>query len=151
MEKVIGGSVGQIERGVIGQQAADLVHQTQTIPSMYPYYPALWPSILDDIHQAGKPAAWKASIYAAYYLPFTSHCVICTAMLSQANSQIMRLLLCQIHLRWLGHIHRMNDGRITKDFIILRAGSGTLSGRWSCTMFQRRLQARTETHKEQPR
>ena len=43
--------------------------------------------------------------------------VINTAVLGRAGSQSIHHLLCQCRLRWLGHAHRMGDGRIPKDVL----------------------------------
>ena len=39
------------------------------------------------------------------------------AVLEQAGSLSMQLMLSQRRLRWLGHVHRMEDGRIPKDIL----------------------------------
>ena len=39
------------------------------------------------------------------------------AVLEQAGSLSMHLMLCQRRLRWLGHVHRMEDGRIPKNVL----------------------------------
>ena len=39
------------------------------------------------------------------------------AVLEQAGSLSMHLMLSQRRLRWLGHVHRMEDGRIPKDIL----------------------------------
>ena len=40
-----------------------------------------------------------------------------TAVLARAGSHSIHLLLCQHRLCWLGHVHRMGDGRIPKDVL----------------------------------
>ena len=40
-----------------------------------------------------------------------------TAVLEKAGSLSMHLMLCQRRMRWLGHVHRMEDGRIPKDIL----------------------------------
>ena len=40
-----------------------------------------------------------------------------TEVLSRANLSSMFTLLRQRRLRWLGHVHRMKDGRIPKDIL----------------------------------
>ena len=47
-----------------------------------------------------------------------------TAVLEQAGSLSMHLLLCHRRLRWLGHVHRMSDGRIPKDVLYGELASG---------------------------
>ena len=47
-----------------------------------------------------------------------------TAVLEKANSLSMHLMLCQRRLRWLGHVHRMDDGRIPKDIMYGELASG---------------------------
>ena len=38
-------------------------------------------------------------------------------VLEKAGSLSMHLMLCKRRLRWLGHVHRMEDGRIPKDLL----------------------------------
>ena len=40
-----------------------------------------------------------------------------TAVLERAGSHSIHLLLCQRRLHWLGHVHRMGNGRIPKDVL----------------------------------
>ena len=47
-----------------------------------------------------------------------------TAVLEKADSLSMHLMLCQRRLRWLGHVHRMDDGRIPKDVMYGELASG---------------------------
>ena len=47
-----------------------------------------------------------------------------TEVLSQANLPSMFTLLRQRRLRWLGHVYRMEDGRIPKDFLYGELASG---------------------------
>ena len=47
-----------------------------------------------------------------------------TAVLEQAGSLSLHLLLCKRRLRWLGHVHRMQDGRIPKDIMYGELASG---------------------------
>ena len=47
-----------------------------------------------------------------------------TAILEKAGSLSMHLMLCQRWLRWLGHVHRMVDGRIPKDLLYDQLASG---------------------------
>ncbi|XP_074861634.1 eukaryotic translation initiation factor 4E type 3 isoform X2 [Carettochelys insculpta] len=47
-----------------------------------------------------------------------------TAILEQAGIPTMHTLLRQRRLRWLGHVHRMNDGRIPKDILYGELASG---------------------------
>ena len=47
-----------------------------------------------------------------------------TAVLEKAGSLIMHLMLCESRLRWLGHVHRMEDGRIPKDLLYGQLASG---------------------------
>ena len=47
-----------------------------------------------------------------------------TSVLEQTDSLSMHLLLCQRRLRWLGHVHRMKDGRIPKDILYCQLAAG---------------------------
>lgn len=47
-----------------------------------------------------------------------------TAVLEQASSLSIHLLLCQRRLRWLGHVHRMQEGRIPKDILYGELATG---------------------------
>ena len=47
-----------------------------------------------------------------------------TAVLEKAGSLSMHLMLCHRRLWWLGHIHRMEDGRIPKDLLYGQLASG---------------------------
>lgn len=47
-----------------------------------------------------------------------------TGVLEKAGSLSMHLMLCQRRLRWLGHVHRMKDGRIPKDIMYGELASG---------------------------
>ena len=47
-----------------------------------------------------------------------------TAVLEKTGSLSMHLMLCQRRLRWLGHVHRMDDGRIPKDVMYGELASG---------------------------
>ena len=47
-----------------------------------------------------------------------------TALIEKTNSLSMHLMLCQRRLRWLGHVHRMDDGRIPKDIMYGELASG---------------------------
>ena len=47
-----------------------------------------------------------------------------TAVLEKAGSLSMHLMLCQRRLRWLGHVHRMDDGRIPRDVMYGELASG---------------------------
>ncbi|KAI8519265.1 hypothetical protein Bbelb_025220 [Branchiostoma belcheri] len=40
-----------------------------------------------------------------------------TTVLERSGSLSLHLLLCQRRLRWLGHVYRMEDGRIPKDIL----------------------------------
>lgn len=65
-----------------------------------------------------------------------------TGVLVKAGSLSMHLMFCQRRLRWLGHVHRMENGRIPKDIM-----NGELDARRRPTghpcilAVQRRLQA----------
>ena len=50
--------------------------------------------------------------------------VTSTAVLEKAGSLSMHLMLCQRRLRWLGHVYRMEDGRIPKDLLYGQLASG---------------------------
>ena len=58
--------------------------------------------------------------------------VTITAVLEKAGSFSMHLILCQRRLRWLGHVHRMEDGRIPASLGMPRAGSPALSYKGVC-------------------
>ena len=45
-------------------------------------------------------------------------------MLGHAGSHSIHLLLCQRRLRWLGHVHRIGDGRIPKDVLYGELATG---------------------------
>ena len=45
-------------------------------------------------------------------------------VLEKASSLSIHLMLCQRRLRWLGHVHRMDDGRIPKDIMYGELASG---------------------------
>ena len=47
-----------------------------------------------------------------------------TTVLEKAGTLSMHLLLCQRRLRWLGHVHRMEDGRIPKDIMYGELATG---------------------------
>jgi len=47
-----------------------------------------------------------------------------TAVLEQAGTMSMHLLLCRRRLLWLGHVHRMQDGRIPKDLLYGELAAG---------------------------
>jgi len=47
-----------------------------------------------------------------------------TAVLEKTNSLSAHLMLCQRRLRWLGHVRRMDDGRIPKDIMYGELASG---------------------------
>ena len=47
-----------------------------------------------------------------------------TEVLESAGSLSMHLMLTQRRLRWLGHVHRMEDGRIPKDMLYGQLASG---------------------------
>ena len=47
------------------------------------------------------------------------------AILERTGSTSLHLLLCQRRLRWLGHVHRMNDGRIPKDILYGELATGS--------------------------
>lgn len=72
----------------------------------------------------------------------------CPAVLEQADSLCMHLFLCQRRLRRLGHVDRMNDGRLTKDVIRMRWPL-VPPGRVPSIAFQGRLPERPETHRHQ--
>ena len=67
---------------------------------------------------------------------FHLHCLRCilgitwqdkvtnTAVLGHAGSHSIHLLLCHRRLRWLGHVHRMGDGRIPKDVLYGQLATG---------------------------
>lgn len=64
-------------------------------------------------------------------------------MLEQANSWSIHHLLCQRRLRWLGHVHYVNDGCMTKDIC---GELVTGHDRPPHTTFQGRLQEEPETY-----
>ena len=45
-------------------------------------------------------------------------------VLEKASFLSMHIMLCQRRLRWLGHVHRMDDGRIPKDIMYGELASG---------------------------
>ena len=47
-----------------------------------------------------------------------------TAVLEKADLLSMHLMLCQRRLQWLGHVHRMENGRILKDLLYGQLASG---------------------------
>ena len=47
-----------------------------------------------------------------------------TAVLDKAGSLSMHLMICQHRLRWLGRVHRMEDGHIPKDLLYGQLPSG---------------------------
>ncbi|KAL8572928.1 hypothetical protein ACOMHN_013905 [Nucella lapillus] len=60
-------------------------------------------------------------------------------VLSRAGLPTMFTLLWQRRLRWLGHVHRMEEGRIPKDFLHVVLTSG--KRHWSAkTAFHKRPQ-----------
>lgn len=79
----------------------------------------------------------KASISAAYDVSLASYRekkFTNAAVLEQADFWSMYLLLCQRRLIWLGHVHRMYDGRIPNDIMYDELAKG------HCTTFQGHVQ-----------
>ena len=58
--------------------------------------------------------------------------VTLTAALEKAGALRMHLMLCQHRLRWLGHMHRMEDGRIPAASGCRPVGSPALSYKGVC-------------------
>ncbi len=52
------------------------------------------------------------------------------SILSQIGMPSMFAILTQRHLRWLGHVCRMEDGRIPKDILYGKLASGTQQSGW---------------------
>ena len=73
-----------------------------------------------------KRTAWKVSTFAACNESWASggRTVTNAAVLEKAGSLSMHLMLCQRRLRWLGYVHRMEDGRIPKDLLCGQLASG---------------------------
>ena len=65
-----------------------------------------------------------------------------TKVLECAGSLSMRSLLIQRHLRWLGHAHRMEPDRLTRNPLRRTAGGCTLCGSSTARPLQGRHQAR---------
>ena len=74
-----------------------------------------------------------------------------TAVLEKAGSLSMHLMLCQRRLRWLGHVHRMEDGRIPKDLLCGQLASGCRPVGRPALRYKDGLQAGPETDGHQLR
>ena len=71
-------------------------------------------------------------------------------ILSQAGVQSLFGILSQRRLRWLGHVCRMDDGRIPKDILYSELYQGNASNRTSSFTQQGHLQARHEGLRPEP-
>ena len=76
----------------------------------------------------GMSSAWEASTSRCLRRILDIHWqdrVTNTEVLEKADSLSMDVILCKRRLRWLGHVHRMEDGRIPKDVLYVELAMGT--------------------------
>lgn len=122
----------------MGQQSADLVHQTKSIPGMCPLYSALWQWNLDNIHQEKCLESFHFCCVQCILSIIWRDKVTNTAVLEQDSSWSLHFLLHQYRLWWLGYVHWINDD-YTKDLLYSKLYIGSL--------FQGSLQEGPETHR----
>ena len=100
------------------QQSADHEHQTEGVPGLCPQSPAVRQRVLVNVRKTRKPPGELDLRCLRRILGITwQDKVTNAAVLEQAGSFSMHLMLSQRRLRWVGHIHRMEDGRIPKDVL----------------------------------
>ena len=99
------------------------MHYGQTDQKMLTEHPPLWQRIVDHIHVPGAP---PQHLPHAVPQAYPRHHLARPYPLQRHNGpcQDPYSLLSQRRLRWLGHVRRMEDGRLPKDILYGQLTSG---------------------------
>nr|KAG5710863.1 hypothetical protein BaRGS_027014 [Batillaria attramentaria] len=106
-------------------QSADREHQAPRQPSLHPQHPPVRQRVLDNVRQEKRLNTFHLRCLRRLLHIKWQDRVTNTEVLQLAGIPSLFLLLSQRRLKWLGHVRRMEPGRIPKDMLYreLREGS----------------------------